>query len=68
MRIELTDLRWTVVLLPGARTLALPATPVSTPATSHEALCFQAAVTGEKVTTARALDGHLEDLVPRGKE
>lgn len=61
-KLYLTDLRRTVVLLPGARTLLLPVTPVPTPATSHEALCSQATPTGEKMTTARALDGHLEDL------
>lgn len=58
----LSDLRWAVVLLPGTWTLLLPATPVPTPSTSHKTLCPQTTPTGEKMTTARALDGHLEDL------
>lgn len=61
-KLYLSDLRWTEVLLPGARTLLLPATPVPTPAASHETLCSQAAPTGEEVSAAGALDGHLEDL------
>lgn len=58
----LSKLRWAMVLLPGARTLLLPATHVPTPATARETLCPQTTPTGEEVAAARALDRHLEDL------
>lgn len=58
----LSKLRWTVVLLPGARTLLLPATHAPTPATAHETLCTQTTPTGEEVAAAGALDRYLEDL------
>lgn len=55
-----------MVLLPGARTLLLPATHAPTPSTAHETLCPQATPTGEKVVAARALDRYLEDLGQTG--
>lgn len=58
----LGKLRWTVILLPGARTLLLLATHAPTPATAHETLCPQTTPTGEEVAAARALDRYLEDL------
>lgn len=58
----LSKLRWTMILLPGARTLLLPATHAPTPATAHETLCPQTTPTGEEVVAARALDRYLEDL------
>lgn len=51
-----------MILLPGARTLLLPATRVPTPATAHETLCPQTAPTSEEVMAAGALDRYLEDL------
>lgn len=58
----LSKLRWTMILLPGVRTLLLSATHAPTPATAHETLCPQTTPTGEEVATARALDRYLEDL------
>lgn len=58
----LSELRGTMVLLPGARTFLLPAADASTPATAHETLRPQAAPTGEEVAAAGALDRYLEDL------
>ena len=57
---------WAVVLLPGARTLLLPATHAPTPSTAHETLCPQAAPTGEEVAAARAPNRYLEDLEQTG--